>query len=314
VVPLRDEAATLGAFLDSLAAQHVPPEEIVICDGGSSDGSVAIIRARQTSMPRLRLVSDGDAYPGRARNLAIAAAAGDWVALTDAGTVVPPTWLEALVKSRDAHPGVDIVFGGYEPMLEGVWVQEAASLVCIAPRRRSACGSGYLRAPSAASMLIRKSAWAAAGGFPEDLRAAEDLVFFERLSARTPVTADAPDAVVHWRMPASVRSLVARYRTFSRYTLRAGLWREWHRPVFAMYLCGAVLVALGTLHSPWWFTGLPVALAARATRTIRARRPPFGDAGPVTARRLASASAMTLVVDGAMWFGLIDYLRKDLGR
>lgn len=314
VVPARNEAATLGPFLDSLLAQNRKPDEIVICDGGSTDDSVRTLRARQRQVDGLKLVLDVDAYPGRARNLAIAASSHEWVAMTDAGTVVPPTWLESLIESRDAVPGSDVVFGGYEPIEGGSWVQDGAALVCLAPRRRTVDGSGYLRAPTTASMMLKKGVWKAAGGFPEDLRAAEDLVFFDRIAALGVVAVDAPDAIVHWQMPASLQDLFRRYRAFSRHTLRAGLWRRWHWPVGGMYGLGSVAIGLGAFHSPWWLVALPLAFVYRVSRAMNDRRPPFGDAGALTAWRCISAGAITIVVDVAMWLGLADFLRMDLRR
>ncbi len=54
-------ARFLGAQLRSIAAQQRPPDEVIICDDGSSDGSIDVIRefARQSPIPT-RLVVNSD--------------------------------------------------------------------------------------------------------------------------------------------------------------------------------------------------------------------------------------------------------------
>lgn len=314
IVPVRNEAPTMNEFLASICHQDLSPDEIVLCDGGSTDETVAIIQRHQTTEPRLRLVRDGDANPGRARNIAITAAKHEWIAMTDAGTIVPPSWLRALVDRRDASPGVEVVFGSYEPIVGGSFVKQAASLVCVAPRRRATTGPGYLRAPTTASIMTTRALWRKLGGFPEDVRAAEDLLFFRRISQRAAATVDAPDAVVLWRMPDTSGGLFSRFRTFSRHTLRAGLGHGWHRTVAGMYACCAAAAVLGIFHSLWWLTVIPAALCARIVRSIHARRGPHADTPRLSARLLLGAGFITLLVDAAMWAGVLDYVRHDYRR
>jgi hypothetical protein len=78
VIPVRDEAGTIEHTLDDLLAQSRRPDEVVFVDAGSRDGTPAAIAAHALArtLP-VRVVQAGAAYPGRARNLGVAASEGN---------------------------------------------------------------------------------------------------------------------------------------------------------------------------------------------------------------------------------------------
>ena len=47
IVTVLNEARSLPALLDSIAAQTRPPDEVIICDGGSSDNTIEVLRERE---------------------------------------------------------------------------------------------------------------------------------------------------------------------------------------------------------------------------------------------------------------------------
>src|SRR5512137_1033883 len=97
IVTVKNEGASIRRLLDSLAAQTRPPDEIVICDGGSTDGTLDALKAEQR-LPLKVIVRPG-ANISQGRNAAIAEAAGDVIASTDAGVVLAPEWLQELIKT-----------------------------------------------------------------------------------------------------------------------------------------------------------------------------------------------------------------------
>lgn len=81
VIPSLNHARFLSATLDSVIAQNYPKMEIFVADGGSNDGSVAILRdykARHPQLLRYDSRPDGGQYDGV--NKAIAATDGDIIA------------------------------------------------------------------------------------------------------------------------------------------------------------------------------------------------------------------------------------------
>ena len=102
IVTVFNERTSIARLLDSLAAQTRRPDEVVICDGGSSDGTDAFIadyaRRHPARLPGLRVIVAPGANISRGRNVAIAAARGPLIAATDAGVRLSDTWLERLVE------------------------------------------------------------------------------------------------------------------------------------------------------------------------------------------------------------------------
>lgn len=79
VIPTFNAERTLVRCLDSIVAQTYPWIEVVVVDGGSTDGTLEIIRGYAGKLPRLRTVSESDAGIYDAMNKAVALCTGSWV-------------------------------------------------------------------------------------------------------------------------------------------------------------------------------------------------------------------------------------------
>ncbi len=109
IVPVYNAAATLGRFLDSLAAQDYPQLEVVFIDDGSTDASVELLRARGFQ-PVLSPRNQGQSL---ARNLGLAHSQGELVCFFDSDVILRPDTVRRLVATLDRH-GCDAVSGNYE--------------------------------------------------------------------------------------------------------------------------------------------------------------------------------------------------------
>jgi glycosyltransferase involved in cell wall biosynthesis len=100
VVPVRDGVAHLADALQSVLEQVPPPDDVVVVDGGSTDGSAELAR----TFTGVRVVAQIGTGLGDARNQGAAEVAGELVAFCDADDRWPPGSLAARteVLERDA--------------------------------------------------------------------------------------------------------------------------------------------------------------------------------------------------------------------
>src|SRR5215831_2893055 len=118
VVPVRNEADTIRALLEGLLGQTLPPNEIVVTDGGSADDTREIIQEFIQRGAPVRLLTDPDSLPGRSRNIGVANARNDWIAFIDAGITPARDWLRALRDRADDGSQPQVVYGSYDPIID----------------------------------------------------------------------------------------------------------------------------------------------------------------------------------------------------
>jgi len=110
VIPALNEEEFIEDCLRSLRAQTVPPAEIIILDNGSTDRTVEI--AKEYAAKVLILP---DLSPRDMKQLGVESAKTPIVVTTDADTVMPPDWLENLLRHY-SDPNVVAVGGPVRPL------------------------------------------------------------------------------------------------------------------------------------------------------------------------------------------------------
>jgi glycosyltransferase involved in cell wall biosynthesis len=320
IIPVRNEETSLRALLDSLLDQTLKPAEIVITDGGSTDATPQIISEYIERGAPIRLLREQAALPGRGRNLGAAQAANDWIAFVDAGITPEPTWLELLAKRAQAPEDdrnvIDVVYGSYEPVTDTLF-KRCAVMAYVAPPR--VIEGRLVRSRSVASVLMKRSVWQAVGGFPEELRSAEDLLFMNKIERANFRIATAPEALVHWQVQATPWLTLKRFVTYARNNMRAGLWRQWQAAIFKRY----ALLLLLTL--PVFWLGLrwllislllwKVMLAARAAVAIWRNRACYPGGIFENLVRMLVLVPLIAMLDAATFIGTLQWVVKDkIGR
>ncbi len=263
ITTVKDEGESIHRLLDSLAAQTRAPDEVVVCDGGSADGTLGALRA-ETRLPLKAIVRPG-ANISQGRNAAIAEATGEVIACTDAGVVLAPEWLQELAapfEIGDWRLGIKVVAGFFLPDPHTAF--EMAMGATVLPQMDEIRPETFL--PSSRSVAFRKEAWQAVGGYPEWLDYCEDLVFDFALLKLGPF-AFAPKAIAHFRPRGSLGAFFRQYYQYARGDGKADLFRRRHAIRYLTFLVAVPAIALaGALLSPWWWI-LYVIGAAAYTRT-----------------------------------------------
>ncbi len=259
VVTLLNEVASVDRLLESVTAQTTPPAEIVVVDGGSTDGTWERLQDWTARLPLKPVLAPG-LNIAAGRNLAFQAASYDLVAVTDAGVRLDPRWLERLLAALG--PDADVVAGFFRPDAHGPF--EVAMGATVLPDQSDVSAASFL--PSSRSLLVRRDAWQRVGGYPEWLDYCEDLVFDLALKRQGCRFAFAPDATVWLRPRSSFAAFFRQYFLYARGDGKADLWRRRHAIRYTTYVAAPLL--LGLAGRRWWARAL-VALGA----AVYARRP-----------------------------------------
>jgi len=111
-IPVLNGGGLLAGVLDSLSRQTVP-HELLVCDSGSSDGSLERVRRHGA---RILQIPVAEFAHGRVRNLLMGEARTSHVALlTQDAEPASEDWLERLLEGFQLAPDTGLVYGPYRP-------------------------------------------------------------------------------------------------------------------------------------------------------------------------------------------------------
>ncbi|HZB89025.1 MAG TPA: glycosyltransferase [Terracidiphilus sp.] len=257
VSTVLNEAEDIPRLVESLLRLDPPAAEIVIVDGGSSDGTWEWLRDAGAKNPMLRAIRDETCSlkytPGpvsKGRNVAIAAAATETIACVDAGCTYAPDWLERLTAPI-ARGETEYTLGGSCLALADATVWDWASAPFLGVRTNIEAPN---KSCTARSMAFTKDLWRRIGGFPETVLLSEDTLF--DIEARKVTAVKFPRARAMYHPRNTFRSAC---RQLGRYALGDGiLGVRRNRLMRNAARCVLEVAALVTLHWSW----IPLAVAA----------------------------------------------------
>jgi glycosyltransferase involved in cell wall biosynthesis len=191
VTVVYNGASTLERTILSVLGQTYAPIEYIIVDGGSTDGTLAIIRRFEARLARW--LSEPDNGISDAFNKGIGLATGDYVALINADDWMEPDQIARGVAALEADQGAAYAFG--DCIVTGL---EGETLYRINGNPHYAAEIAH-RMPELAhpSVLARRSAYARFGGFDRDLRYAMDYEWLLRLHVQGAHGTYVPGMVAH---------------------------------------------------------------------------------------------------------------------
>lgn len=243
ITTVFNEAETIDGFLRSLADQSRQPDEIVIVDAGSTDGTFERLMAAAEADGSIRVfVEPGNRSHGR--NTAIKIATHEIVACTDGGCTVDREWLEHITAPFETD--ADWVAGFYRvdaPTTLGRCI--GLTIVFVAEEVNP-----DLFLPSARSMAMTRSSWEKAGGFPEDTEFGEDTLFDEMMLTAGFHPVFVPGAIVHWRPPSGFRGLARTTFRWGRADGASGLRGSYYRRTLTAYAAAVGLAGLAGVVNP----------------------------------------------------------------
>jgi glycosyltransferase involved in cell wall biosynthesis len=191
LIPTYNRGSHVFRAIDSVLAQTVPVDEIIVVDDGSTDGTAEAIGVHYGS--RVKVVSQENKGVSAARNRGIREARGECVAFLDSDDVWFPTKIERQMEALATLGGefglcfTDNLFGGNPDMKLSVFQQSGFQ---PAPRLGPLEDATWymlaaLQPFFTSSLLISRSLLKELDGFDETLTLGEDADLVFRLSFRT---------------------------------------------------------------------------------------------------------------------------------
>lgn len=252
------------AFFAAMARQNRQPDEIVIVDGGSSDGTWQALEAEAAkpggAVPVI-VSHEAGCNVARGRDLAIEISTGKIIVSTDIGCEWDPEWLEELVAPFEGEDGdaVDVVVGSWAVRKEDAksdWAR--VEFARRYPFRLEATPEslGINR-----SIAYRREVWEKVGGYPQDLTLAADDVVFD-LIIRQPKWgfrfAAAPTVRCYWERHETLAQFAKEERRNFFGAAEAGIWMRHFVLVGGRLLFEGLAAASGLgllIFAPWKWTG-----------------------------------------------------------
>ena len=174
IATLFNEANNIAKWWGCIGSQTVLPDELVIVDGGSTDGTWEKLSelARQSPVPVKLEQRRCNIAAGR--NRAIQLTDADIIAATDAGSFPETNWFSEITRPLMEQAAPDVVGGRSVPLVENAFQRELLAL--DGPEREPQTPADIY--PSSRNIAFRRPAWVAVGGYPEWLTlTAEDALF-----------------------------------------------------------------------------------------------------------------------------------------
>ena len=229
----KNEEDSAREWFTSIIHQTRLPDEIIVVDTGSSDGTVPLLKQLAATSPvPIRVIEAPGDNISQGRNRAVRSTSLDYIAVTDFGTKPHRDWLELLILPFEINLKTEVSGGWYDavdqsgkPYRWRRWI----SLLGKNPQD--------ILSPSV-SIAFTRAAWERVGGYPEWLTlTGEDTYFDLELKRTCWYWAFCPDALVDWQAPDSV-------------------WAYWKK----MYRWSSGDGETGMRASAYWYAALVVAL------------------------------------------------------
>ena len=160
IVPTWNEAAYLPRLFESLQRQTVPPDEVLVADSGSSDGTPDVARAAGATV-----VEGEQRGPGEGRNRGARAATGDVLLFVDADCLLPANLIESVFLAL----GDPNVVGGATGFAPAEGRRFERSLFYLANAYQRALTIWGIPHNAGYCFFFRKTAFETLGGIREDL-------------------------------------------------------------------------------------------------------------------------------------------------
>ena len=203
-----NESENIREFISSILSQTKKPDEFIIVDGGSTDGTYEILKEYEEKYKWIKVFRKKECTIGEGRNYAIKKAKGEIIAVCDAGCIYDKFWLEKITKPLISGKA-DIAVGVYKPYYTNDF--EFFQGILLVPLEEEIYGNPSRM--SSRCIAFKKEVWEKVSGYP-NASAGEDTLFNLKLLSSGYKIYFSKNAIVYWKMRKNLREI---FKQFYRY-------------------------------------------------------------------------------------------------
>ncbi|MBM9501340.1 glycosyltransferase family 2 protein [Leptospira sp. 201903071] len=186
IIPTFNREQKILTAIESVLKQTRLPEEILVVDDGSTDGTVSNIRGRFSNfLERIRILTLEHHGVSYARNRGVELASCDWIAFLDSDDEWLPEKLERQWEFLQKNPNVRIL------QSSEVWIRNGKRVnppIYLQKKDGQIFGESLeFCAVTPSSVILQKGLFLETGGMDENLPACEDYDLWLRITSQNPV-------------------------------------------------------------------------------------------------------------------------------
>jgi len=186
VIVARNAESFITQALESVKNQTLKPNQVVVVDDGSTDGTASILEAWQSQIPHLILIKTNQKGIGPGRNIGNEACQTDYIAVLDSDDLLDSQAIQAYAEFIYRHKDADLIYADCAYF----WKNPTQSFKLAYSDFSSSSAykwriMGGLVIPFKHSgMLYRKSTVMELGGYDENLKEKLDVDLFLKFVTR----------------------------------------------------------------------------------------------------------------------------------
>ena len=244
----KDSAPTVQKSLESIFEQTRQPDEVVVVDGSSNDGTLDIVKKYP-----VKLVSEPSLGFGHARNVGVQNASGDIIFFIDSDCYAEPDWIEKALPHFDGNTKIVGVTGR-----TNLWNIESAAAKFIAfvgGRMNMPNQPKVMKIAPTMNLALKREVISEVGWFDETLIRCEDTDLTYKISQKHEILYE-PNAVIWFRGSPSLgvasRKCIRHFIGVGQLCAKHGFKAEFVRfnlPIRAFLLISAIL---SLFFLPWY--------------------------------------------------------------
>ena len=218
VIPARNEAAHIGATLDSVRAQTHTNLQIIVVDNASTDDTARIVRSHSDQDDRVELLTNPDISIPTSLNVALAVSEGRWFVRVDAHSTIPPDYVDKAVTRLEEGRWAGV--GGRK---DAVGTTPEGKAIAVALASKFGVGNSVYHYGTSMQTVdhipfgsYRTDLLKEIGGWNDELVANEDYELDYRLRLAGHELLFDPAISISWECRQSLSELWRQYRRYGR--------------------------------------------------------------------------------------------------